>query len=83
MAEVAALITEVLGQKITAQRSDPDSVPSAMQVLRPMLDHYDRIGLRGNSLTLAAILGRQPRTLRIFFEELASREESASSGAMA
>lgn len=37
-----------------------------------MFDHYDRIGLRGNPLTLAAILGRAPRTLRAYFEELAA-----------
>ena len=74
--EVAALIGEVLDRKIAPRRSDPDSVPAAMQALRPMFDHYDRVGLRGNSLTLAAILGHQPRTLRAFFEELASRNDS-------
>ena len=75
--EVAALIGEVLGRKIASRRSDPASVPTAMQALRPMFDHYDRIGLRGNSLTLAAILGRRPRTLRAFFEALASRDRFA------
>lgn len=30
------------------------------------------LGAGGDALTLAAILGRQPRTLRAFFEELAA-----------
>ncbi len=71
--EVAALIGEVLGRGITPRRIDPDSLPPEAQTLRPMFDHYDRIGLRGNPLTLTAILGREPRTLRAFFEEQAAR----------
>ena len=69
--EVAALIGEVLGREITAQRIDPDTLPRSAQALRPMFDHYDRIGLRGSALTLAAILSREPRTLRAYFQELA------------
>ena len=69
--EVAALISEILGRKITPERIDPDTLPNDMQALRSMFDHYDRIGLRGNVLTLAAILGREPRTLRAYFQELA------------
>jgi uncharacterized protein YbjT (DUF2867 family) len=71
--EIAALISEVLGRPITPQRLDPASLPAASQALRAMFDHYDRIGLRGNALTLGAILGRKPRTLRAYFEELAAR----------
>ncbi|WP_216850439.1 hypothetical protein [Acidisoma sp. L85] len=70
--DVAALIGEVLGREITSQRIDPGALPDDAQALRPMFDHYDRIGLRGNALTLAAILGREPRTLRAYFEELAA-----------
>jgi uncharacterized protein YbjT (DUF2867 family) len=70
--DVAALIGEVLGRRITPQRIDPGVLPDDAQALRPMFDHYDRIGLRGNALTLAAILGREPRTLRAYFEELAA-----------
>ena len=69
--DVAALIGEVLGREITPRRIDPDTLPNDAQALRPMFDHYDHIGLRGNALTLAAILGREPRTLRAYFEELA------------
>ena len=35
-----------------------------------MFEHYDHTGLRGNALTLRAILGRELRTLRAFFEEM-------------
>jgi uncharacterized protein YbjT (DUF2867 family) len=75
--EVAALISEVLGRPIAPQRLDPASLPAAAQALRPMFDHYDRIGLRGNALTLAAILGRKPRTLRAYFEELAAHSRGS------
>lgn len=69
--DVAALIGDVLGREITPRRIDPDTLPAQAQAMRPMFDHYDAIGLRGNALTLAAILGRAPRTLRAYFEELA------------
>jgi uncharacterized protein YbjT (DUF2867 family) len=74
--DVAALIGEVLGREITPRRIDPDTLPASAQALRPMFDHYDRIGLRGNALTLAAILGREPRSLRAYFEELAAGANS-------
>jgi hypothetical protein len=35
-----------------------------------MFDWYDKHALLGNSTTLRAILRREPRTLRSFFEEL-------------
>jgi uncharacterized protein YbjT (DUF2867 family) len=71
--EVAALIGDVLGRPITAARVDPNTLGPDAAPLRPMFDHYDRYGLRGNALTLEAILGRAPRTLRAYFEELASQ----------
>ncbi len=77
--EVAALIGEVLGRRITPRRIDPASLPAEAQAMRPMFDHYDRIGLRGNPLTLTAILGREPRTLRAFFEALAARHPAGAS----
>ncbi len=74
--DVAALIGEVLGREIVPRRIDPNTLPDSARALRPMFDHYDRVGLRGNGLTLAAILGREPRTLRAYFEELAARAPS-------
>ncbi len=70
--EVAALISAVLGRPIRAERIDPNQLGPQASRMRPMFDHYDRIGLRGNALTLATILGREPRTLRAYFEELAT-----------
>ena len=69
--EVAALIGEVLGREIKADRIDPAKLGASAAPMRPMFDHYDRFGLRGNALTLRAILGREPRTLRAYFAELA------------
>jgi hypothetical protein len=42
-----------------------------------MMVHYDRHGLPGgNALVLRAILGREPRTLRDYFLDLADRGAS-------
>jgi uncharacterized protein YbjT (DUF2867 family) len=67
--DMAALMGEVLGKKIEAVQIHP-SQPSPMQ---PMFDWYDRHGLVGNSLTLSSILGREPRSLRAYLEELATK----------
>jgi uncharacterized protein YbjT (DUF2867 family) len=67
--DMAALMGEVLGQKIEAVQIHP-SQPSPMQ---PMFDWYDRHGLVGNSLILRSILGREPRSLRAYLEELATK----------
>lgn len=73
--DVAALLTQVLGREINAVRADPDMLGDAARPMRSMFEHYDRVGLRGNPLTLRAILGREPRSLRAFFAELASIRE--------
>lgn len=75
--EIAALIGEALGRKIAAERTDPDTLGPEAQRMRPMFDHYDRHGLRGNALTLRAVLGREPRTLRAYFAELAAAKQTA------
>lgn len=72
--QVAALIADVLGREITAKRIDPDTLGPEAKPMLPMFDHYEHFGLRGNALTLRAILGREPRTLRAYFEELAGRD---------
>jgi uncharacterized protein YbjT (DUF2867 family) len=71
--EAAALIAEVLGRDIRPQRIDPDAMGPEAQPRRPMFDHYDRHDLRGNALTLRTIPGREPRTLRAYFAELAAQ----------
>jgi uncharacterized protein YbjT (DUF2867 family) len=67
--DVAAMMSEVLGQSIEAIVAHPKDSSPAMQL---MFDYYDRHGLLGSCLTLRAILGREPRSLRAFFQELAS-----------
>lgn len=69
--DVAAILTDVLGREIKVGRTDPAALGEAAAPLRPMFAHYDRHGLVGNPLTLRAVLGREPRTLRGYFEELA------------
>ncbi|WP_027165510.1 NmrA family NAD(P)-binding protein [Mesorhizobium sp. WSM3224] len=70
--EVAALLTEILGREITPMKSDPGALGDIPDAMKTMFDHYEHHGLLGNPLTLRAILGREPRTLRAYFEELAS-----------
>jgi uncharacterized protein YbjT (DUF2867 family) len=57
---VAALIGEVLGRGIAVVRTDPATLGAEADRMRPMFAHYDHHGLRGNALTLGAILGRPP-----------------------
>lgn len=68
--DVAALMSDVLGRKI-GQRRDPGVLGDVSQGLRAMFDHYDHHRLLGNPLTLRAILGREPRSLLAYLEELA------------
>jgi uncharacterized protein YbjT (DUF2867 family) len=84
--DVAALMGEVLGRKIEAARLNPDKLADAsgnsgddtqMAATRAMFDWYDTHGLLGNPLTLRAILGREPRTLRAYIEGLAAEPQPA------
>jgi len=73
--EVAALMGEVLGRELKAVRPVPPAAPAGSQPspMQLMFEWYDLHGLLGNALTLRAILGREPRTLRAYFEELAAQ----------
>lgn len=46
--------------------------------MRRMFNWYDEHGLLGNPLVLRAALGREPRTLRAYLEELAAESQPAS-----
>ena len=70
--DVAALMSSVLGKPVVARRIDPASLGEGARPMAPMFAHYDRSGLLGNSTTLRAILGREPRTLRAYFEPFAA-----------
>lgn len=65
--DVAAVLTEVLGRTVTARKVDPPAQPGK---LARMFAWYDAHPLLGNPATLRGILGREPRTLRAYFEEL-------------
>ncbi len=80
--EVATLMGEALGRKVESATPSFDEwaeqakVPygeEQMAELKAMYDWYDAHSLLGNPLTLRAILGREARTLRAFFEELAAK----------
>jgi len=79
--EVAAVMGEVLGRPIRAAAPDFDTWMSQAKLpyddhqkeeLAAMYAYYDRHGLVGNTLTLRAILGGEPRSIRQFFADLAA-----------
>lgn len=60
-------------------REDPRHDPAdarAVQAAGALDVMVGALGLRGNALTLAATLGREPRTLRAHFEELVADAKS-------
>ena len=78
--QTAAILSEVLRRPITAVQIPLDQFASQLPEgpfrdgMSRMMAHYDRHGLPGgNALVLRAILGREPRSLKDYFRELASR----------
>ncbi|MBV8787481.1 MAG: hypothetical protein JOZ00_12425 [Mycobacterium sp.] len=77
--EIAALLSEVLGRQIAAVEITLDEFASRLPEgpfrdgMTRMMAHYNGHGLPGgNALVLRAILGREPRSLREYFRELAA-----------
>ena len=74
--EVAAVMGEILGRPIKVEQVDPKAAAAGAgpgaAALEKMFEWYNQRGLCGNALTLRAVLGREPRTLRAFLEELAA-----------
>ena len=75
--DVAKLMGEVLGREIKAAKINlppsgdtSQSADDPQAAMRHMTEWYDTHGLLGNSLPLHAILGREPRRLKTYFEEL-------------
>jgi uncharacterized protein YbjT (DUF2867 family) len=84
--DIAAVMSEVLGRRIEAgEPSFEDWAASAKlpyddrqkQLLKKVHAHYTEHGSGGNSLVLRAILGREPRSLRRFIEELAAGKQTS------
>ncbi|MBB4188132.1 NmrA/HSCARG family protein [Sinorhizobium terangae] len=78
--EIAALMSEALGRPIAAGEPSFETWAKAIRhgytdrelaLLSKVHEHYALYGLGGNSLTLRAALGREPRSLRGYVEELA------------
>lgn len=76
---IAALFSAALGRPVEASESDPADVLARMpdgplrDGLRRMFSEYDRHGFHGgNPLVLEAVLGRPPRSLAAFVQELVS-----------
>jgi uncharacterized protein YbjT (DUF2867 family) len=76
--QVAVLISEVLQRQITVGTIHPHALGQIPNDMKTMFEHYNRHGLLGNPLTLCAILQREPRSLRSYFEELANNIRDAS-----
>lgn len=85
--EVAGLMSDVLGRRIEARRVSPAEGASGANgagqasPMTKMFDWYDKRGLLGNALVLRAILGREPRTLKAYLEELAASTRTSKTGA--
>src|SRR5438874_10308429 len=87
--EIAQKISEILGRKIEAAEPSFEEWATKAKLaqderqktlIRKMFESYDKHGLHGNGLVLRAILGREPRTLRQFFEGLTAKAKKAVSG---
>lgn len=85
-AEIASIAAEEIGRPVEARRVEFSEwarqvgLPRderKLALLARVHDHYDRYGLGGNSLTLRAILGRTPRTMRDFVAQLAARSDQS------
>ncbi len=79
---MAEMASEALGRTVEADELSPQDWASASGMpegpfrdgLVRMMTHYDEHGFPGgNALVLRAVLGREPRTLEQYFQELASR----------
>jgi uncharacterized protein YbjT (DUF2867 family) len=85
--ELAEIMSEALGRRVEAGEPALDEWMQKARItdvnvregLKRMYAHYDMYGFPGgNALVLRAILGREPRTLKQFLAELASREMKAA-----
>ncbi|RRI00885.1 NmrA/HSCARG family protein [Mesorhizobium tamadayense] len=85
--EIVSMMAEELGRPIDAEEPTFEEwaakagLPYSdrqMQILAKVHDHYAKYGLGGNSLTLRAVLGREPRSLRGFIRELARQAADAA-----
>lgn len=80
--ELVAMIGAAIGRTIEAGESSLNEWAQAAQIpdglrenLRVMYEDYDQFGFPGgNAIVLRTILGREPRSLQQYFQDLASRK---------
>ncbi|WP_457587541.1 NmrA family NAD(P)-binding protein [Ensifer canadensis] len=79
--EIAGMMASALGRPIEAGEigfhewaapARARYTEHQLSLLAKVYEHYAAVGLGGNSLSLRAALGREPRSLRAFIEELAT-----------
>jgi hypothetical protein len=85
--EISAVMSEALDVKIEAgeiafdEWAEKARIPEGpvREGLKRMYADYNQYGFHGgNALVLKSILGREPRTLREFFQEIVSRTQRAA-----
>ncbi|KKX30520.1 NmrA family NAD(P)-binding protein [Rhizobium sp. LC145] len=85
--EIASVMTKELGRPIKAAAPSFEEWVAAaqlpydergMRLLARVFEHYGKYGLGGNSLSLAAALGRPPRSLPEYIQGLAQGEGNTS-----
>ena len=69
--DLSGILTQILGRQIGVGTVDRRELKHASRDMIAMFEHYDQRGLLGSPLTLRTILGREPRSLHAYFEELA------------
>ncbi|CAA9311857.1 hypothetical protein AVDCRST_MAG94-1003 [uncultured Leptolyngbya sp.] len=80
--EIAAMISEAIGQTIEAGELSFDEWVKAAHIpegsfregLRQLYVYYNQYDFLGNALILRAILGREPRTMEQYIQDLATRK---------
>lgn len=84
--DIVATLSEALGYPVTAQQpgfrewAAKARLPygeDQLLLLAKVFDHYQAVGLGGNSLALRAALGREPRSLREYIKDLIAEKEPA------
>jgi DNA-binding transcriptional LysR family regulator len=74
VAEIAAIA--LMEDRLDAGKVQKDAGnDEQIAAIQPMFAWYDRHGLPGNAVILKALLAREPRTLRSYFEELRDKSD--------
>jgi len=84
--DIVAALSEALGSPVAAlqpgfgewaARARLPYDEAQLQLLAKVMEHYQSYGLGGNSLALRAALGREPRSLRAYVQDLVAGQNGA------